>query len=122
MRLSPWLFAALFVASAPAFTQGSRSSGGPSSDYGDFSVLRSVTGVLVAADEKEGTLVVKPDGASESVSFKVAEKIRLGAEKKSALSGRKGLALADFEAGQTVKVTFRATDLTAVEMRLRAPR
>ena len=122
MRHLPVLCAVLFGVSAPAFAQGSRSSGGPSSDYGDFSVLRNVTGVLISADEKEGTLVVKPDGAEESVSFKVMGKIRLGAEKKTALSGRKGLALADFEPGQAVKVTFRATDLTAVEMRLRAPR
>jgi len=81
-----------------------------------------VNGVLIAADEAEGTLSLKPDGASEAVSFKVLPKIRLSAEKNTALAGRKGIALSDFEPGQTVKVTFRATDLTAVELRLRVPR
>ncbi len=78
--------------------------------------------MLVSADEAEGVLVLKPEGAEESVIFKVVPKIRLSAEKKTALAGRKGLKLSDYEPGQTVKVTFRATDLAAVEMRLRAAR
>jgi hypothetical protein len=84
--------------------------------------LRHVTGVLVSADAEEGALVVRPDGAEENVTFKVLPKIRLSAEKKTALAGRKDLALSDYAPGQPVKVTFRAVDRTAVELRLRAPR
>jgi hypothetical protein len=118
-----WFACVLLLVASSTSAQGSRSSAGPASpDYGAFSVLRQVSGVLIAADEAEGTVSVKPDGAEEAVAFKVLPKIRLSAEKKTALAGRKGLVLSDFEPGQSVKVTFRASDLTAVELRLRVPR
>jgi hypothetical protein len=127
MRLAPLptppslALAFLLIAPFSAFAQGSRSSGGPASPD-TFNVLRHVTGVLVSADAEEGALVVKPDGGEENVTFKVLPKIRLSAEKKTPLAGRKDLALSDYAPGQPVKVTFRATDRTAVELRLRAPR
>ena len=112
--------AALLGLPALASAQGSRSiEEPPRTEFHTLSILRSVNGVLLEADEEEGTILLQVGlKEEERAVFKVHSKIRLSADKKSALGGRKKLVLADFPLSQPVKVTFRTTDLMAVEMRL----
>lgn len=114
---------ALLGLPALASAQGSRSVGEPPrTEFETLSILRSVNGVLLEANQEERTILLQVGPEEEErVVFKVHTKIRLSAEKKSALGGRKSLVLGDFPPSQPVKVTFRTTDLMAVEMRLLKP-
>lgn len=105
-----------------AAAQGSRSAGPSGNEFqslDSFDVFRSVAGVLLEVNEPENVLAVQVGPKEdERVSFKLGAKIRLTADKKSALGGRRTLQLADFASGQPVKITYRATDKSVIEMRL----
>lgn len=62
-------------------------------------------------------MVVEVDG--KQVGFKLDDRTAFKADKKTELAGRKKLKLDDFEMGQPVKITFRASDFKVVEVRLR---
>jgi hypothetical protein len=114
---------------AGALAQGSGSHGPvvrPPTYGGDslenFNVLRSFEGTLHAIDEKEAAVIVDEAKTGRRVSFLLDRKVKLKADKKSELGGRKDLSLADLKPGQPVKLTVRTTDAVVVELRVRALR
>jgi hypothetical protein len=122
------LTVALIGLPAAALAQGSGSHGPVvrPPTYGDslenFNVLRSFEGTLHAVDEKEGAVIVDEVKTGRRVSFLLDRKVKLKADKKSELGGRKDFSLADLRPGQAVKLTVRTTDAAVVELRVRAPR
>lgn len=110
----------LCLAPRPALAQGSGSTGGPNPS--SFEVLRSLDGEIESLDQREGVLVLLKEKDGERMRFRIDPKIKLKAERKSELADRKDLTVAEFRAGHLVRVTFRTSDSTAVEMKLRAPK
>lgn len=109
---------------AVALAQGSGSTGSRPT-YGSsspaYAVTRSVKGTVTTIEADRGLIVVK-DKNGKMYEFKVDNKTKYKAEKKTELRGKKGISLADFQLGQPVKVTYRADDGTITELRLRRSR
>lgn len=106
---------------AVALAQGSGSTGSRPT-YGSsspaYAVTRSVKGTVTTIEADRGLIVVE-DKNGKMHEFKVDNKTKYKAEKKTELRGKKGISLADFQLGQPVKVTYRADDGTITELRLR---
>ena len=81
---------------------------------------RSVTGKLLEVNVTSHFIVVQLKN-SPATEFLITEKTRKTADKKTDLAGRKDLTLADYQPGQTVKITFRGEEKVAVEIRLKPP-
>ena len=81
--------------------------------------IRSIDGVIEYLDAREGIVVVREKRSEELVKFPVDAKIKLKADKKTALSALDEIRLADFQVGQPVRLTFRTRDGHATELRLR---
>jgi hypothetical protein len=81
---------------------------------------RSVTGKLLGVNVANHFIVVQLKN-SPATEFLITEKTRKTADKKTELAGRKDLTLADYQPGQTVKITFRGEDGKAIEIRLKRP-
>ncbi|HUG54249.1 MAG TPA: hypothetical protein VMR21_11640, partial [Vicinamibacteria bacterium] len=111
---------AVLVAAPDAGAQGSGSTAG--SLPGSFTMVREVEGTLVSANEAEALITVDDKKTGERITFKTDAKIKLRADSKSALGGRRDLKLGDFPAGQPVRVTYRTTDRVAVELKLKKSR
>lgn len=83
-----------------------------------FEVTRTFAGTISEIRLDSHVLVVE-DKSGKRVGFTVDDQTGFKADKKTELEGRKKLKLEDFETGQPVKVTFRASDNKVVEVRLR---
>jgi hypothetical protein len=82
---------------------------------------RSVTGTIVTLDSTRGSLVL--EGADKTqLTFVVDSKVRVRADKDTAMAGRKDLSLSDYNPGQFVRVTYRVADNKALEVRLKRAR
>jgi hypothetical protein len=124
------LVALLFFFAVPTLTwgQGSGSRTEPSRPATNpaetgiapspFEVSRSVTGKILEIHLDSHTLVVE-DQDGKRGAFKLDGNTEFKADKKTELGGRKNLKLDDFETGQMVRVTFRASDNKVLEVRLR---
>jgi hypothetical protein len=99
--------------------QGSGSTSDPVP--GSFGIVRQIDGTLVSVDAREAMIVVDDKKTGKRASFRADARIKLRADKGSVLAGRRELRLADFEAGQPVRVGFRTTDQVAVELKLLRP-
>lgn len=124
IQLAALLFAIAFPALAMA--QGSGSGIHPPShtehplptNEAPFEVTRSFEGKILEIRLDSHVLVVE-DKDGKRAGFQVDDQTAFKADKKTELQGRKKLKLEDFEKGQPVKVTFRASDNKVVEVRLR---
>lgn len=82
---------------------------------------RSVTGTIVSLDSTRGSLVLEGAGKTQ-LTFVVDSKVRVRADKDTAMAGRKDLSLSDYTPGQFVRVTYRVADNKALEVRLKRAR
>lgn len=122
------LAALLFTCTFPilALAQGSGHEGPPppphtgpvSPNDSSFEVTKSFTGTILEIRLDARALVVE-ESDGKRISFKVDDRTAFKADKKTELEGRKTLKLEDFEKGQPVKVTFRASDNKVLEVRLK---
>ncbi len=83
-----------------------------------FMVTQSAKVRILDVNADQHLLVVE-DEKGERHELKVDSKTKFKADKKTELAEKKNLSVADFRSGQTVKVTFRGSDSTATEIRLR---
>ena len=83
-----------------------------------FEVTKSFEGTILEI-QLDARVVVVGDKDGKRERFKVDDRTAFKADKKTELAGRKALKIGDFETGQPVKVTFRASDNSVLEMRLR---
>lgn len=108
---------------ALALAQGSRSSApsvqppGMGGDTPVFAVTRTLMGKVASVDAAQNTIVVE-DGKGKKYSIKIEKDTKLRADKKTEYGHKKNLSLADFEAGQPVRVTLLASNGTAIEVRM----
>ena len=108
-----------------ALAQGSGSSApnarrGVGADTGDtpaFAVTRTLTGKVASVDPALNTIVVE-DGKGKKYAIKIEKGTKLKADKKTEYGHKKNLSLADFEAGQPVRVTLLASNGMALEVRM----
>ncbi len=115
-------FAFLFVLlSTAALAQGSGSTGSLSTARAErpFAVTRIVLG-KVAAIRVNDKLIVIEDSKGKKYEIKTDGKTKFRADDKTEFSGKKNLALDDFQVGQEVKIVFREMDKTAMAVQLRA--
>ena len=121
-KIAPLLLVLFLPAVALAQGSGStRSRPTYGSSSPAFVVLRIVKGTVTTIEADRGLIVVK-DKKGKMHEFKVDNKTKYKAEKKTELRGKKGISLADFQLGQPVKVTYRADDGTVTELRLKRSR
>lgn len=90
----------------------------PSPDTNAFAVTRSVTGKVAEINTEKHYIVIE-DKKGKRLKFKLDEKVKLRADKKTEFAGRKDIKLSDFEPGQFVKVTYLASNETITELRMR---
>ena len=108
---------------ALALAQGSRSSApsvqppGPGADTPVFAVTRTLMGKVASVDPAQNLIVVE-DNKGKKYSIKIEKGTKLKADKKTEYGHKKNLSLADFEAGQPVRVTLLASNGTAIEVRM----
>jgi hypothetical protein len=118
------LFAIALFATVLASAQGSGGGstgvggGGGSTDFGTsgFDVLKTVQLHVVEVRPDGGVVVV--DEAGTRVAVKLDKHYVIKANKGTELAGKKKLAIADLQAGMLLKITYRAADLVAVELRI----
>jgi alpha-1,6-mannosyltransferase len=106
---------------AVASAQGSGSTGGGLP--GGFEIVREVDATLVSVDEPKGVISLDEKKTGKRLTLRIDPKmkVKLKAEKGSALADRRELSLVDFAAGQPVRVSYRTTDLAAMELKARKP-
>lgn len=85
-----------------------------------FTVTRSAAGNLSAI--QPGFLILDDEKRKEPLKLKLAAKVRISADKKSAMAGRKNLTVDDLAAGLYVKVTYRPETNEVVEIRVLKPK
>ncbi len=122
-----FLFLALALP-AVSFAQGSGGRTVPSRPIGDitddrsgprpFAVTRTVTGKINEINAEKHLIIVE-DKNGKRLEFKLDDKTRFRADKKTEYADKKGLSLGDFEAGQPVKITYLASNNLITELRLR---
>jgi len=83
-----------------------------------FMVTRQVDGKIAEVNAAQHLVVIE-DKNGKRVSFKLDDKTKLKADKKTEYAAKKNLQLSDFETGQPVRVTYLASNAMAVELRLR---
>lgn len=125
MRFSH-LVLALVMGMATVFAQGSGSAGPPPGPQGGdlpdrpFEVTRTAAGAIGAI--QPGLLILEDEKAKEPRKLKLTAKVRITADKKSQLGGRKKLTLDDLSSGLYVKVTYRPETFEVVEIRVLKPK
>jgi len=112
---------------ASALAQGSgssaptgRPSGGLSTDMPDnpaFAVTRTLTAKITTIDVAKNIIVVE-DSKGKQYAIKIEKGTKLKADKKTEFGHKKNLSLADFEAGQPVRITVLASNGMAIEVRM----
>jgi len=107
----------------PASARGQGSGSVAGGLPGGFEIVREVDATLVSVDELKGAISLDEKKTGKRLTLRIDPKmkVKLKAEKGSALADRPELALKDFTAGQTVRVAYRTTDLTAMELKARKP-
>ena len=108
----------LLLAPSVALAQG---SGVPRTNGSDFSVTRSVKGIIVDMSLEEGLVLVENKKGERFVA-KVTKDTKFKADKKTelrALAEAKELALEHFKVGHAVQMRFRAADGSMRELKLR---
>lgn len=120
------LLALLVAGPVVSWAQGSGSTApepptpfGPEVPRESFATVHQLEGTLVSVDEREGVITLDERRTGRRASFRIHDKIKLKADKKSELGGRRKLTLGDFKAGHPVRITFRTSDLMAVELKLK---
>lgn len=102
------------IVSGLALAQGSESTAPPAKSTPEttssFNVTRTLSGSVSSVDPEAKQLVIK-DSAGKLHTLKVADETKYPV-------GSKNLKLQDLHDGQKVKVTYRAADSTALEVRL----
>ncbi len=83
-----------------------------------YLVTRSLTG-KIAEINSEKHLIVIEDKSGKRLEFKLEDKTRFKADKKTEYADKKNLSLGDFELGQPVKITYLASNNVVTELRLR---
>lgn len=81
---------------------------------------QSLTAQILALDPVANSVVVNLNG--KRVQFLIQKDTRMRADKNTDLAGKADLSLADYKAGQTVKIIYRVSDNKTLEMRLRRPK
>jgi hypothetical protein len=100
----------------PRTTYGDRA---PSGDYDGYEMTRSLSGKIALISPEEFTLTLEDD-KGKRYQFIISGKIKLKADKKTELGEKKELTLDDFQAGQSVKITYWPSTKKVAEIRLRA--
>lgn len=101
---------------SPPIRPPSMSEGIPSVDRPNYS--HSITGKLLMTNSADQSMVIKV-GDAPAMKIIIDAKTRKTADKKTEFEGRKALSFSDYRAGQTVKVTLRATDNKVLEVRVK---
>lgn len=124
MRLHQFVLGFVF-GTVGLLAQGSGSAAPPPS-AGDqfpdrpFAVTRTAAGQLGSI--QSGFLILDDEKQKEPRRLKLTSKVRISADKKSSLGGRKKLALDDLSAGLYVKVTYLPESNEVVEIRVLKPK
>ncbi len=96
--------------------------GSGSLDYPDnpsaYMVIRLFEGKIAEINPARHIVVVE-DNSGKRFEFKIGDKTKFRADKKTELAGRRTLLLSDFETGQPVRVTYLASNSIVTELRLR---
>ncbi len=123
-------FATLFLAMAlpaTALAQGSGSTGlavpnrvgnYPDNPQRPFLVTGALEG-KVAEIRSDQHLIIIEDKNGKRLQFRLDEKTKFRADKRTEYAGKKDLGPGDFELGQPVRVTYIASNNIATELRLR---
>lgn len=124
MRL-PQLALSLLFGTAALWAQGSGSAGPPASTgepfpERPFEVTRTASGSLGRIEP--GFLILDDEKQNEPRKLKLTSKVRITADKKSALAGRKKLTVDDLTAGLPLKVTYRPDNNEVIEIRVLKPK
>jgi len=114
LALPVWASAQGSGSSAP---YGNRGAIAPDTDRPAFAVTRTLTGKVASVDAALNTIVVEDD-KGKKYSIKIEKSTKLKADKKTEYGHKKNLSLADFEAGQPVRITLLASNGTAIEVRM----
>lgn len=77
-----------------------------------------VTGTILAVDSERRLLMIERADKSR-LTFVIDPKVRVSADKDTALAGRKDLSLSDYKPGSLVRVSYYAHDRRAIEIRLK---
>jgi hypothetical protein len=77
-----------------------------------------VTGTILAVDSERRLLMIERADKSR-LTFVIDPKVRISADKDTALAGRKDLSLSDYKPGSLVRVNYYARDKRAIEIRLK---
>lgn len=80
---------------------------------------RSVTGKVLRVDVADQYIVVELRNAP-AAKYVVGGKVRMTADKKAELDGKRDLSLDDFMPGQTVKIVLSVPDNKLLEVHLKA--
>lgn len=116
------LVCVLFLAaSGAALAQGSGSVGPPpgGGDGGlqaPFEVVKTASVKYVSAAEDGNSIIVEAEG--KKLSMKLDKRYQIKANKGTEFAGKKRIELADLQAGILLKVTYRVSDMTAIELRV----
>ena len=81
---------------------------------------RTVTGKVLRVETEDNVLVIE-DLNGKPVHVILSKDTRLKADKKTELADKHDLTLADYKAGQFVKLTLRIEDNKVLEVRLKPP-
>jgi hypothetical protein len=85
-----------------------------------FMVTRSVEGKVTKIDAQNQFIVIE-DNKGKRLEFKLGDKLKLKADKKTEFGGKKDIRVSDFEPGQFVRITYLASNNTATELRMIRP-
>jgi hypothetical protein len=102
-----------------ARTPGEGRGNGVYGDFGAFQTTSTMKGKLTGINLAENRVTVV-DEKGKIKTFRLSSEGKLKADKKSEFGNRKDLTLADFQAGQPVKVVFRDSDEFAMEVKVLA--
>ena len=80
----------------------------------------SLTAQILSLDPVANSVVV--DSRGKRLQFLVQKDTRMRADKNTDLAGKTDLSLADYKAGQTVKIIYRVADGKLLEVRLKRPK
>lgn len=89
-------------------------------DNSAFEVTKTIKLRLIAIP-KDGTILVAEDNGVKR-SVKLDKKLRIRADKDTEFAGKKNITQDDLQPGMLLKITYRASDFVALELRiLKAP-
>lgn len=120
------VFAVSLLAPMIALGQGSGgispasvgAGGGAGADIGSspFEVTKTIKLRLVEAPKDGKIVVVEENGTKHLVAL--AKKLRIRADKFTEFGGKKKISQDDLQPGMLLKITYRASDFVALELRI----